>query len=211
MAGGGYSQSESEQRSQSGGPFSSASGTLRGLTQGELARTLFGPQIGSGVGGGGLVGMLRGRTTEPTGYTTPILSERGLLAEQEAGLRAPFQQAVQQALSGVSGAYARRGFTRPENIEAIAGSTAMNVAPQFANLYANLAGQNVAQRTQAPLVQEDMLRQRFADLLNSLGIGITALGGEATSYGSSKSVSGQASIAGKSSPAVVQNFGRADE
>ena len=211
--GGGYSQSESDQRSQSFGPLGSISGTARGQAQNTLSNLLFGRGAGqfagTGFGEGGVLGDLRARTQAPAeyqtfNYQTPTLTPTGLYAEQEAALRTPFQQAVEQALGRTSGNYAMRGFNRPENIQAIAGSAAQNVAPQFANLYATLAGQNVAQRTQAPLIQEqqtqqrfltqeDVTRQRFTDLLNALGINVSALGGQATSLGTSKSMGVQAS------------------
>ena len=201
--GGGYSQSESDQRSQSFGPLGSASGTLRGAGQGSLFGNIF--------GAGNLIDTATLRTRAPVEYTLPSLSPRGLTTEQEAqaglteqSLRTPFQQAVEQALGRTSGNYAMRGFNRPENIQAIAGSAAQNVAPQFAQLFANLGSQyqglgtqNVMQRTQAPLVREDVIRNRFADLLNALGLGTTALGGEATSYGSSKSMGVQAQYGSK--------------
>ena len=219
--GGGYSQSESEQMAQSLGPLGSASGTIRGQGQNILSNLLFGREAGrfagTGIGGGGILGDLRVRTLAPVEYSTPSLSPRGLTTEQETqaglteqSLRTPFQQAVAQALGNVSSAYTQRGFNRPENIQAIAGSAAQNVAPQFAQLYANLGSQyqgmgteNVMQRTQAQLVREDLLRQRFTDLLNALGINVSALGGQSQSYGASKSMSVQASGSGSKGPSTT--------
>lgn len=179
--GGGYQQSESEQKSQSYGPLGSVSGTIRGTGQNVLADLLYGK---GRTGEGGVSDLLLRRTQAPTGYTTPTLTATGLLPEQQNA----FTEAVNQAMSRVSGNFANRGFLRPENIQAIAGSAAQNVAPGFANIIA----QNVAQRTQAPLVQEDIMRNRFMDLLQSLGVNIQALGGESSSYGSSKSMGAQA-------------------
>ena len=203
MAGGGYSQSESEQKSNAYGPLGSASGALRDVGQKSLFGNIF--------GAGNLIDTAVLRTRAPVEYALPSLSPRGLTSEQEAqatltdeSLRAPFQEAVRQALGRTSSTYAGRGFNRPENIQAIAGSAAQNVAPQFAQLLANLGSQyqglgtqNVMQRTQAPLIREDILRNRFADLLQALGLSTTALGGESSSYGASKSMSAQASVAGE--------------
>ena len=161
---------------------SSEAGVLRAAgtpRQDLLQRNFLTSLIGSDwtKGGGGITGALQARADSPVTYQTPELSSRGLFAEQEAGLRQPFEQAVSQAMSRASGNFAQRGFLRPENIQAIAGSAAQNVAPAFANLYTNLAAQNVNQRTQAPLVQEEMIRQRFSDLLAALGLTQNALGG----------------------------------
>ena len=142
---------------------------------------------------------------------TPQLTATGLLPEQEAGLRQPFEQAVAQAMSRASGNFANRGFLRPENIQAIAGSAAQNVAPSFAQLMTTLAGQNVGQRTQAPLVQEDILRQRFADFMNALGLTTTALGGESTGFGRSESSGFNVGIAGKVGKGGAQLGGAKDD
>lgn len=181
--GAGYSQSESDQRSQSLGPLGSATGTIRGSLQNVLADLLSGK---SRTGEQGLLNTLQGRTMDAPIYSLPALNPSGLYPAQNQA----FQQAVQQAVSGLSGNYAQRGMLRPEAIGAIAGSAAQNVAPQFAPLI----GQNIAAQAQVPLQNEDIMRGRLADLFNALGITITGLGGEATSYGSSKSMSAQAQI-----------------
>lgn len=186
--GGGYSQSESEQKSQSYGPLGSTSGTIRGQGQNTLADILFGAGRNTGrPGAGGLLDVLQQRTQAPVEYTAP-----DILGATQGGVRTAFDEAVRQGIGRFSSDYARRGINRPENIEALVGSTVQNVAPQFANLYAGAAAQGEQARAQAPLIREDVLRQRFTDLLNALGINVSALGGEATSYGASKSFGVQA-------------------
>lgn len=193
--GGGYQQSKSSNESESASGLGNTPGA--GLLKRSLLMNLLGQDWTEGTGG--LFGQLQGRTTMPTGYQTPQLTSTGLLQEQEAGLRQPFEQAVSQAMSRASGNFASRGFLRPENIQAIAGSAAQNVAPGFANLMTTLAGQNVGQRTQAPLIQEDITRQRFNDLMNALGFGGNILGSTARGSGGSSSfgVQSQGGAGGK--------------
>lgn len=179
----GKQDSAQQQQAQSAGPLGSGGGSE--LVRRNLITNLIGPDWTQG--GGGLLEMLRARTAAPNTYQTPQLTSTGLLQEQEAGLKQPFEQAVAQAMSRASGNFANRGFLRPENIQAIAGSAAQNVAPSFANLYASLAGQNVQQRTQAPLVIEDQTRQRFMDFLQALGLTSSSLGGQSTSVGRGES------------------------
>lgn len=190
--GGGYQQSKSSNESESAGPL--GTGPKRELFQRNLLMNLLGPDWTAG--NGGLFGQLQARTAAPTNYQTPQLTSTGLLQEQEAGLKQPFEQAVAQAMSRASGNFAGRGFLRPENIQAIAGSAAQNVAPGFANLMTTLAGQNVGQRTQAPLIQEDIMRNRFADLMNALGLGSQLLGGTARGSGGGSSFGVQAQVGG---------------
>ena len=181
--GGGYQQSNSSNEASSFGPL--GSGPLRNASQRELSTFLLGDRGPGGVQlRPSLLGTLEGRTTQPTGYTTPNLTATGLLPEQQNA----FTEAVNQAMSRASGNFANRGFLRPENIQAIAGSAAQNVAPSFANMIA----QNVGQRTQAPLIQEDILRNRFNDLIQALGLGGTLLGGQSLSQGKSSSMGVQA-------------------
>ena len=180
--GGGYSQSESEQKSQSLGPLGSASGTIRGQGQNVLADLLFGQ---GRTGAGGITDILRQRTETPINYTAPNIT---------GGIQNAFGEAIRQGMGRYSADFARRGFNRPQAIEAILGSTVQNVAPQFAPYYA----QQAQAEAQAPLIREDVTRQRFTDLLNALGINIQALGGESQSYGASKSMSAQAQ--GSASP-----------
>ena len=187
--GGGYQQSKSssEQRADSYGPL--GSGMLRYEGQNALGDYLFGRTVdGVRQGQEGLLDIFRKRTTQPTNYGTPALTASGLLPEQQGA----FTEAVNQAMGRASSNFANRGFLRPENIQAIAGSAAQNVAPQFAPFIER----NVAQRTQAPLVQEDLMRQRFADLLAMLGFTSTTLGGQSISSGKSESSGFQASLQG---------------
>ena len=182
--GGGYQQSESQSDASSYGPLGGKE-MLRAPVQRELATFLLGDRGPGGVQlRPSLLSTLEGRTTQPTGYTTPALTSTGLLPEQQNA----FTEAVNQAMSRTSGNFANRGFLRPENIQAIAGSAAQNVAPNFASLIA----QNVGQRTQAPLIQEDILRNRFNDLIQALGLGGTLLGGQSLSQGKSSSMGVQA-------------------
>ena len=191
--GGGYSQSSSKQGSESYGPL--GGGGNRQLFAGDIMdlltdRGVSGPQ---NQYGGGLFQNLFQRSQSQVPYQLPSLDASGLQAEQAQALQNPFQQAVNQALGRFSSIGASRGFLRPENVNAIAGAAAQNVAPQFAPLISQMATQNLQQRTQAPLVQEDLARQRFADLMNALGLGGTLLGVQATSFGQSKSMGVNAS------------------
>lgn len=182
LAGLSFGKSSSESQQQSAGPLGAVGGGRREQGLDAFADYLFGR---GGSTNTGLLEMLSKRTGTPIQYSTPLLSERGLTQEQEAAFKTPFQQAVGEAFSRVSGNYANRGFNRPEAIGAIAGSAAQNVAPRFAELFANLAAQNVGQRTQAPLVLEDVQRSRINDFLAALGVNIEALGG--TSSGQARS------------------------
>lgn len=173
----GKQDSAQQQQAESYGPL--GSGTIRGQGQNALADLLFGR---GRTGAGGVSDMLLQRTQAPVEYTPP-----NLLGATQGGVRTAFEEAVRQGLGRFSADYARRGFNRPENVEAIVGSTVQNVAPQFANLYAGAAAQQEQARAQAPLVREDVLRQRFTDLLNALGINISALGGQSTSFGRGES------------------------
>jgi hypothetical protein len=98
------------------------------------------------------------------------LGPTGLFPEQEQG----FRTAVQQVLGGVSADYAQRGYLRPENIQAIAGSAAQNVMPGFLPLI----GQNILSREQLP-------GARAGDIANLLAIITGGLGGQAQSTGQS--------------------------
>lgn len=178
----GQQKSSNQQQAESQGPLGGGGG--RTLVQRNLISSLLGPDWTQGDGG--VLAALQGRTQLPNTYQTPTLTASGLLPEQQTS----FEQAVRQAMTSASGNFANRGFLRPENIQAIAGSAAQNVAPQFAPLIER----NVAQRTQAPLIQEDVTRQRFADLLNALGLGGTLLGGQSFSVGSGGSSGFQANF-----------------
>lgn len=184
--GGGYQKSSSNQESQSAGPL--GSGPIAEITRRKFANVLTDQGFGetpAGTYGGGLFDQLFQRTQAPVNYAAPTLTASGLLPEQQNA----FSEAVNQAMSRTSGAFANRGFLRPENIQAIAGSAAQNVAPAFAPVIA----QNVALRTQEPLIREDLMRNRFNDLLQALGIIPAALGGESSSIGKSSSFGVQAS------------------
>jgi hypothetical protein len=95
----------------------------------------------------------------------PTPGATGLFPQQEQA----FSTAVQQALGGASSSYAQRGFLRPENINAIAGSAAQNVMPQFAGMI----GQNV-------LVQEQVTQNRINQLMQLISTYPGLLGGMAT-------------------------------
>ena len=184
----GYQKSSSNQEAQSEGPL--GRGTPAELTRRSFVNLLTDAGLGAsrqGEYGGGLFNQLFQRTQAAPTYAAPTLTASGLLPEQQNA----FSEAVNQAMSRVSGNFANRGFLRPENIQAIAGSAAQNVAPGFAPMIA----QNVAQRTQEPLIREDITRNRFNDLLQALGIVPSALGGTSASIGKSSSfgVQGQAS------------------
>ena len=88
-----------------------------------------------------------GRINAPQPFT---LNAMGLMPQQEEG----FRRAVMTAMSGNSADYANRGFLRPENINAIAGSAAQNVMPQFAPL--------IGQQVVAP---EQITQNRINQLL----------------------------------------------
>lgn len=185
---GGYSESESESKSTSFGPLGSESGTIRGQGQNILANLLFGRgpgrTSGEGFGEGGVLGNLFARSQQAPTYEAP-----DLMGAVRGGVNTAFDEALRQGVGRYSADYARRGITRPENIAAMVGSAVQNVAPQFANLYGQTAVQDAQGRAQAPLIREEMARQRFADLLAALGINVQALGGQSTGYGSASSMS----------------------
>ena len=110
---------------------------------------------------------LANRIGEPT-PTLPLTPE-GLFPQQQQA----FRTAVQQALGTSSADFARRGFLRPENINAIAGSAAQNVMPQFAPLIS----QNVVQSTLTP---EQVTQNRINQLMQLIGIYPGLLGGIGT-------------------------------
>lgn len=174
-----YGETAQESRSESG-VFRAPKNDMEAQLRNVVANSLIGRDPlryeGTGVGQGGLLGSLFNRAQATPEYKTPDLSPSGLLPEQESA----FRQAVSQAMSGASGNFARRGFTRPEHIQAIAGSAAQNVSPMFMDAIAR----NVDQRTQAPLVIDDVTRKRFADLLQALGLTGNLFGGTSFSGGS---------------------------
>lgn len=181
-----YGETGNTSVAENGGPFSvmqtSPSGaatvkSLRDILIGNANATDYFISQGANANDGGLLGALLGKTVAPSGYKAPALTSSGLLQEQQGA----FEEAVRMAMGRTSGNYAQRGMNRPENIMAIAGSAAQNVAPAFAPLIA----QNVAQRTNEPLVQEDITRKRFADLLQALGLGGNLVGSRGTSSGAS--------------------------
>ena len=94
----------------------------------------------------------------PTGQLA--LNQRGLTSEQENAVSSPFAEAINQMFSKVSGQTAQRGFLNPANTSAVAGSAAQNVAPQFANLFASMAtnnvNQNLERQWQLPQIVEQM-------------------------------------------------------
>ena len=129
-----------------------------------------------------MAGVQRGKSYAETPFTLPTmafptLSPRGLFAEQESALASPFAEAVRQALGQASSNAATRGFLNTENIQAIAGSAAQNVAPRFAELFANTAGQNVGAKTAfeqsqlqgLPMQLEQIRQARLQQYLTGLG------------------------------------------
>ena len=189
---GGYQESESESKSNSLGPLGSASGTIRGQGQNMLANLLFGRgpgrMSGEGFAEGGVLGDLFARSKQAPQYEAPEL-----MGAVRGGVNTAFDEAVRQGVGRYSADYARRGMNRPENIAAMVGSAVQNVAPQFANLYGQTAVQEAQGRAQAPVIREEMARQRFADLLAALGINVSALGGEATGFSSARAMGVQGS------------------
>ena len=103
------------------------------------------------------------------------LDESGLFPEQ----RTAFNTAVKQALGSNSSDYALRGYLRPENINAIAGSAATNVLAN--NL--GLIGQNVAL---AGLTGEEILQNRIDQLLKLISLYPGLMGGESVGMESSR-------------------------
>lgn len=174
-----YGEQGQESRSQQG-LLQSSSGTTEGQVRNVVANILAGvgrnTDEGAAMGKGGLLSNLFDRPNAPITYRAPGLTASGLLPEQQNA----FSEAVSQALGRHSTNFTRRGFNRPENIQAIAGSAARDVAPSFAPMIA----QNVALRTQEPLVHEDIMRKRFDDILRSLGITSGLAGGSSMSQGS---------------------------
>ena len=131
-----------------------------------------------------LSGPLAQRIDQPT-PTLPLTPE-GLFPQQQQA----FRTAVQQALGTSSSDFARRGFLRPENINAIAGSAAQNVMPQFLPLIS----QNVVQ---AALTPEQVTQNRINQLMQLIGIYPGLLGGIGT----------QISTGQTNFPSFMQTFG----
>lgn len=121
--------------------------------------------------------ILRQKAADPFQLAMPQLNERGLFAEQERAIASPFEEAIRQMFSRVSGQTAQRGFLNPAATSAVAGSAAQNVAPQFANLFANLASQNVNTRWMLPLELEKVRQAREAQAMNLFGQIPSFLGG----------------------------------
>lgn len=166
--GGGSSSSDSRQAQESGGPLFTPGSRLRYETSLPVAAAY--------TQGLPLAQSLAGKTTS---YALPELTSSGLYGEQQNA----FTEAIKQAMSRVSGNFAQRGFLRPENIQAVAGSAAQNVLPQFAPLI----GQNIQARAQIPLMQQQLDANRLNFLMNYLGLGANLLGGQAQSFGQSGS------------------------
>ena len=190
---GDYNQSQSRQKQASYGPLGSESGGIRGQGQNILANLLFGREQGrtegTGFAEGGTLGALFSRSQQTPTYEAP-----DLMGAVRGAVSPAFSEAVSQAMNKMSGNFGARGFNTPRAVSAIAGSAAQNVAPQFAELFANTAVQDAQGRAQVPLIQEDMARKRFADLLGALGINIQALGGqsEGSSYSKGFGTGGKA-------------------
>ena len=125
------------------------------------------------------------RQTAATPFVLPnaqlALSDRGLTSQQEQAVTSPFAEAINQMFSKVSGQTAQRGFLNPAHTSAVIGSATQNVAPSFANLFANMATQNVNDnlnwQRMLPLEQEKVRQAREAQALNAFGMLPAFLGG----------------------------------
>ena len=122
--------------------------------------------------GFGNVQSLAQPLTNRIGAAIPTVGETGLFPQQEQA----FRVAVQQALGSASSDFAQRGFLRPENINAIAGSAAQNVMPQFAPL--------IGQQVIAP---EQITQNRISQLLQLISLYPGLLGGQATQISAGQS------------------------
>ena len=174
-AGGGYQESSSQSLQESGGPLFTPGSPVRYETSLPIAAAY--------TQGLPLAQSLAGKTTP---YALPELTSSGLYGEQQNA----FTEAIKQAMSRVGGNFAQRGFLRPENIQAVAGSAAQNVLPQFAPLI----GQNIQQRANVPILQSQLDTARLAQLVNYLGLGANLLGGQAQGYSGSSSFGVQGSV-----------------
>ena len=172
--GGGYQQSQSSSLNESGGPLFTPGSRLRYETSLPVAAAYT-----------GALPDVQAMFQKPSRYSLPELNNLGLYQPQQNA----FSEAVKQALGQTSGNFAQRGFLRPENIQAIAGSAAQQVAPQFAPLI----GQNIQQQAQVPLLQQQLDTARLTALMNYLGLGANLLGGQAQSFSGSNSFGVQAS------------------
>lgn len=137
--------------------------TTRGLLPGETSA--LSPQLLAMLQGS--FGRANANMARPSAM--PPLDELGLYRGQRVG----FDEAVKQATSQISGNMAGRGFIRPENTGAIAGSAAQYVMPQFAPLI----GENMRQSVMVP---EQIEQNRFANMLNAINSGTQALGQKTT-------------------------------
>lgn len=179
--GGGYQESSSQSFSEQGGPLFTPGSRLRYETSLPIAAAF--------TRGLPLAQAMSEKTTP---YTLPGLTSTGLYEPQQNA----FSEAVRQALSQTSGNFAQRGFNRPENIQAIAGSAAQNVAPQFAPLI----GQNIQAQAQVPLLQNQLDTARLTQLMNYLGLGANLLGGQSQSFSGSSSFGVQGGFDNRAKP-----------
>lgn len=182
---------KSEQRSESyGGPLE---GAQRGEASLALMRRLFGQDI-PGQYLPSPYALPHARLPYTPISPTP-LNAMGLYEGQAQA----FSEAVRQALGRLSGNFADRGFNTPRAVQAIAGSAAQNVLPQFAPLIgqqvagrdellrhlsltpAALAGQENVQDIQAQQVAAQR-KQQYLDFIQQM---IAALGGRSAGAGSS--------------------------
>lgn len=171
MCGGqGFGGGEQQSSAVSGGPlWSPGTNRFRSIGQRNLLAELLGPEASfgaiPGAPRGGALATARQYTSAP--IETP---------DYVGAIRQPFEQAIRQGIGQFSADYARRGINRPENIEALVGSAAQNVAPQFAGYY--------AQQAQTPLLREDIRRQRMMDYLNVINQLMGATGGQSQQFSS---------------------------
>ena len=192
---GGFQQQQ-QRSEQFGGP-------LEGAQRGEASLALMRRLFGQDIPGQYLPSpyALPNRRLPYTPITPTPLNAMGLYPGQQAG----FQEAVQQVLGKLSGNFADRGFNTPRAVQAIAGSAAQNVLPQFAPLMgqqiagrdellrqlsltpAALAGQENVQDIQAQQVAAQR-KQQYLDFIQQM---IAALGGRSAGAGSGFGIQAQ--------------------
>lgn len=180
--GGSYSKSNQQSGSTSVGPLGS------GQNFGDISNLLTDLFKGSAPG----LSSLPGQSFMPIQPTA--LNEFGLYKGQQDA----FGEAVSQALGKLSGNFANRGFNTPRSINAIAGSAAQNVLPQFAPLMGQQIGAQDQFRHQLSLAPEEVRLKRQQQLTEFFQALSQALGQTSTSFGNASSFSVGGNVGGGS-------------
>lgn len=142
--------------------LSTSGGTGRGTSFGFSGLSTADADILSGAVRSAITGEVLPTLTSATGanIALPTLDATGLFPAQ----RLAAEQAVRDALTGISSERARAGFLSPANVSGIAGSAIQNVLPQ---LFPTIS-QNVIASARAPLDTAIGRSQAIAQLLSGI-------------------------------------------